>query len=184
MIALGLGLAASIAGFALALGVRPDAAAAIPATAAKLAFALLAAACGLWTFDRLGRPDQAVGKALAPGVAAFIFAAIWIGVDIALFGAGDWKARLVGHNATHCLTLIPLFALAPLLALIVMLRRAAPVRPRLAGAAAGLGAAGVAAALYALNCNDDSALFVAAWYPLAGALVTALGAALGGLIKW
>jgi hypothetical protein len=59
------------------------------------------------------------------------------------------------------------------------LRHGAPARPALAGALAGLLSAGLAATLYAAHCNDDSPLFVATWYTLATALVTAIGALLG-----
>ena len=49
----------------------------------------------------------------------------------------------------------------------------------LAGALAGLFSAGLAATLYASQCNDDSPLFVITWYSLATALVTAVGAFAG-----
>jgi hypothetical protein len=48
-----------------------------------------------------------------------------------------------------------------------------------AGAIAGLLSAGLAATLYASHCTDDSPLFVATWYSLATALVTAIGALAG-----
>jgi len=55
----------------------------------------------------------------------------------------------------------------------------AVTRPAAAGAMAGLLSAGLAATVYASHCTDDSPLFVATWYSLATALVTALGALLG-----
>jgi hypothetical protein len=39
--------------------------------------------------------------------------------------------------------------------------------------------AGLAATMYAAHCSDDSPLFVATWYTLATALVTAIGALAG-----
>jgi hypothetical protein len=39
--------------------------------------------------------------------------------------------------------------------------------------------AGFAATLYASHCTDDSPLFVATWYTLSAALVTAVGALAG-----
>jgi hypothetical protein len=59
------------------------------------------------------------------------------------------------------------------------LRHGAPARPALAGALAGLISAGFAATLYASNCTDDSPLFVATWYPIAIAMVSAAGALIG-----
>jgi NAD(P)H-dependent FMN reductase len=45
--------------------------------------------------------------------------------------------------------------------------------------AAGLVAGGLAAALYATQCTDDSPLFIATWYSIAIGAVTVLGAVLG-----
>jgi len=59
------------------------------------------------------------------------------------------------------------------------LRHGAPARPAVAGAIAGLLSAALAATLYASHCTDDSPLFVATWYTLATALVTAVGALAG-----
>jgi hypothetical protein len=61
----------------------------------------------------------------------------------------------------------------------VVVRHGAPARPAVAGAIAGLLSAGLAATLYASHCTDDSPLFVAAWYTIATALVTAVGALAG-----
>ena len=42
--------------------------------------------------------------------------------------------------------------------------------------------AGLAATLYASHCTDDSPLFVATWYTVATALVTAIGAFIGSRV--
>ena len=43
----------------------------------------------------------------------------------------------------------------------------------------------VAAALYAIHCNDDSPLFVATWYTLAIGLTTIVGSLLGRrFLRW
>ena len=68
----------------------------------------------------------------------------------------------------------------PLLAAALLgLRHGAPTRPALAGAIAGLLSAGLAATLYASHCTDNSPLFVATWYTIAAALVSAVGALAG-----
>jgi hypothetical protein len=90
-----------------------------------------------------------------------------------------WMTRLVGTNWMHCLMLIPLLSIPPLVALILALREGAPRHPALTGALAGAAAAGVAATIYATNCTDDSPLFVASWYPLATLIVVAAGALAG-----
>ena len=84
-----------------------------------------------------------------------------------------------------CLTAIPLLAMAPLVAVLLMLRSAAPASPALAGAAAGLLAAAAGATLYAFHCFDDSPLFVMTWYVLATIPVVVLGAIVGHrLLRW
>jgi hypothetical protein len=87
--------------------------------------------------------------------------------------------RLVGSNSRLCLTAIPLISLPLLTAALIGLRHGAPSRPAVAGAIAGLLSAGLAATLYASHCTDDSPLFVATWYSIATALVTAIGALAG-----
>ena len=100
--------------------------------------------------------------------------------------SADWGTRLVGSTCLDCLTLIPLMGVGPLALFIVALRHAAPTPPALAGAVAGLAAGGVAATLYAAHCTDDLPLFVATWYTLAIAMLTAPWAAWPGRIfaRW
>jgi hypothetical protein len=90
--------------------------------------------------------------------------------------------RLVGNNSKVCLTAIPLLSLPLLAAALIGLRHGAPTRPALAGAIAGMLSAGLAATLYASHCTDDSPLFVATWYTIATALVTAIGALAGAKV--
>jgi hypothetical protein len=91
-------------------------------------------------------------------------------------------ARLVGNNSKVCMTAIPLLSLPLLAAALIGLRHGAPARPALAGAIAGMLSAGLAATFYASHCTDDSPLFVATWYTLATALVTAIGALAGSKV--
>jgi len=96
-----------------------------------------------------------------------------------------WQTKLVGSNSLICMTAIPLLSLPLLGALLLALRDGAPTSRGTAGAAAGLVAGGLAAALYATQCIDDSPLFVATWYPIAIGAVTILGALLGRrLLRW
>ncbi|MFN7027518.1 MAG: NrsF family protein [Pseudorhizobium sp.] len=95
--------------------------------------------------------------------------------ELAAVPSGEWIARMIGHNAYECLSLIPLLSVGPLAAFILALRQGAPENPGLAGAAAGLAAGGIAALFYAANCTDDSPLFVALWYTLAIGIVAGAG---------
>ena len=90
--------------------------------------------------------------------------------------------RLIGSNSRVCLAAIPVMSLPLLAAALLGLRQGAPTRPAVAGAIAGLLSAGLAATLYASHCPDDSPLFVATWYTLATALVTAIGALAGSKV--
>ena len=75
--------------------------------------------------------------------------------------------------------------MAPLAGLVWALRRGAPENPTMAGAAAAFAAGGIAAAIYAWHCPDDSPLFVATWYTIAIAVVTGAGALAGRrLLRW
>jgi hypothetical protein len=108
-----------------------------------------------------------------------------VAMELMMIPRDLWLTKLIGSNALHCLTVIPLLSIAPLAALLFVMRAGAPASPRLAGAVAGLAAAAMSATLYASNCTDDSPLFVATWYVLATAIVTAVGAFLGDrLLRW
>ena len=68
---------------------------------------------------------------------------------------------------------------------LIALRQGAPTRPTLTGVVAGLFAGGVAAAIYAAHCPDDSPLFVALWYSLGIAIVALVGGLAGRLaLRW
>ena len=130
------------------------------------------------------RPDSAPRRNLSLMLGPLLLAGaiMW---ELTTVPSTMWPAHLIGHNAAQCLALIPLISVAPLACLMLALRSGAPARPQRAGAAAGLLAGGIAAATYALTCPDDSPLFIAIWYSLAIALVTAVSACIGGrLLRW
>lgn len=85
-----------------------------------------------------------------------------------------WLDKLIGHNALHCLTIIPALSAFPGTFLFLAMRQGAPEDPGLAGALAGLVSVGIAATFYATNCFDDSPLFVTTWYPLATLIVVTI----------
>ncbi|MEY9595292.1 hypothetical protein ABIA06_007583 [Bradyrhizobium yuanmingense] len=108
--------------------------------------------------------------------------AVAIGSEAMMAPAMPMTMRLVGKNSRVCMVAIPAMALPMLAGALFGLRHGAPSSPALAGALAGLVSAGLAATLYASHCTDDSPLFVATWYTLATALVTAIGAAVGSRV--
>lgn len=179
------GFVCSAAAFWLALAPRPDfwVVAREWRFVLKFVVTLTLAAAALALIVRLARPAARVHAAsllLAP--ALLLIACL---VDLASSDPAQWTARLVGVNARVCLTAIPLLSIPLLAAALSWLHGGAPTRPALTGAVAGLAAGGLAATLYASHCTDDSPLFVALWYGLAIALVTLVGAGLGGrVLRW
>lgn len=184
--ALGLGILASIALFLLLLHPRSDIEQALFTVpfAFKLVFAASIAAAAALFLTEVARPVSAEHWRWSLIVAPSLLAAAVI-IELATHPAETWGTRLLGHNAPHCLSLIPLLSLPPAMCLIVALRSGAPLHPTLAGAIAGLVSGGVGALLYALTCPDDSPLFVATWYSIAIAMVTGITATVGKrVLRW
>ena len=184
--ALALGGLVSLALFCVTLGIRGDIAAALATWRfdLKIALVLLALGSAFSLCRALSRPVLSghPARRLLPLAA---LAAIAVAVELAVLPSASWATRLVGSNALICLTAIPMLAMAPLAAVLLALRAAAPASPALAGAAAGLLAAAGGATLYAFHCFDDSPLFVMTWYVMAAIPVVGLGAIAGRrLLRW
>jgi hypothetical protein len=149
-----------------------------------LATLLLAVIACVLAF-RVGRPGAGLRMAALWLLLPLVVVIAAVGVEMSLLPEGQWRQNLVGHHAPFCVFFIPTLAAAPLIGLMSALRQGAPENPTLAGAAAGLAAGGVAAALYAWHCPDDSPLFVATWYGLSIGFVTLVGAGAGSrLLRW
>ena len=179
--ALVIGFAGSVALYFLLLGPRPDVVAACRSMRFWLKFvdSFAFALPSLLLTLRLARPD-AKPTALALWLTApFILLGAGVVVELLVVPQSEWMARLMGHNAMHCMITIPMLAAPVLAALIVALGAGAPLHPALTGALAGAAAAGVAALVYASSCPDDSPLFVATWYPLATLICMGVGALAG-----
>ena len=184
--ALLLGTLLSAALFLAMLHPRPDiarAALTLPFVF-KIVVALLLAGTAATLLSSMARPLPKSGKLVFLVIAPLLLAA-GVAFELSTVPSEAWHARLIGHNAVHCLSLIPLLSIAPAACMLFALRRGAPARPALAGAVAGLAASGFGAALYALTCPDDSPLFVAAWYSIAIVIVTAASAWIGSrTLRW
>ena len=169
------------------LGLRPHLLALLdePRLLFKLCITILLAALSAVLVSRMARPGAGVHRIalLLTIVPVLLFAANI--AELYALPAALWGQRLIGSNAIHCLESIPFLAAAPLFAILLALRKGAPERAALAGAAAGLLAGAIGAAFYATHCPDDSPLFVATWYTLAIAFVTVIGAIAGArLLRW
>ena len=171
----------SIAIFFAGLGVRPDVMTAMhnPFFDLKFAVTLALAIPAIAISLHLSRPEAMLrGWAWLLLIPAGLLVA-GISGEMMMPQRLPMMTRLVGSNWRTCLTAIPLMSLPLLAAALIGLRRGAPARPAIAGAIAGLASAGLAATLYASHCTDDSPLFVATWYTISTALVTAIGALAG-----
>jgi hypothetical protein len=185
---LGLALLAaapvSLAMFLSRLGVRPDVMAAMhnPFFDLKFVVTLALAVTAIVVSLHLSRPEVSLKGwwwlllipvgILAAGIAS----------EMMIPQRLPMIVRLIGSNSRICLTAIPLMSLPLLAGALLALRHGATTRPAAAGAIAGLLSAGLAATLYASHCTDDSPLFVATWYPIAIALVAAVGALVGSKV--
>lgn len=171
---------------ALWLGLRRDwGIATAPMFWAKLAFPALMFTGAVLAFVRLARPGATVGRAWWWSAVAVL--AMWTLAAVVLVTAqpDDYRALLLGVSWKVCPFYIALIATPALAVLVWAMRKAAPTRPALAGAAAGLAAGAAGALAYALYCPEMAAPFIGIWY-LAGMLIPALAGALAGrwLFRW
>jgi hypothetical protein len=174
----------STAMFLAGLGVRPDVMTAMhnPFFDLKFVVTLALAISAIGVSLHLSRPEASLrGWAWLLLIPAGILAAA-IASEMMMPQRLPMMTRLIGTNSRVCMTAIPLMSLPLLAAALIGLRHGAPARPAVAGAIAGLLSAGLAATLYASHCTDDSPLFVATWYTISTALVTAVGALAGSRV--
>jgi hypothetical protein len=171
----------SMATFLMEFGVRPDVMTAMhnPFFDLKFVVTLALAISAIVVSLHLSRPEASLkGWAWLLLIPAGILATA-IASEMMMPQRLPMMTRLIGSNSRVCMTAIPLMSLPLLAAALFGLRHGAPTRPAVAGAIAGLLSAGLAATLYASHCTDDSPLFVATWYTISTALVTAVGALVG-----
>lgn len=180
-------LAATAGLVLLTLGTRPDLAGAwmtLPVIA-KALFGASIAAIALMLFQSSLRPGLKPARRLPVIAIPLLVVAGWALLTLAQAPAEQWNTLIFGRHWQACLIAVPLYALLPLVVLLLLARRGAPVDGALTGACAGLASAGLATVAYSLHCPDDTAPFLATWYTLATAIVTALGALiLPRFLRW
>ena len=107
------------------------------------------------------------------------FLVIGLFAELIAVPSSEWETKLIGSNSVNCMSLIPALGIWPLIMMIAALKRGAPANPGISGALAGLASSGIAATFYAMNCFDDSPLFVITWYPLAASILVLIGNFIG-----
>jgi hypothetical protein len=187
MLAMACGFALSAVVFFWQLGWRPD----IREARGTLPFlfkfvvtsSLLIPAAVL--VAHLARPEAPPGPWVWALLIAPLLLVVGSSADLVASPSNVWATKLIGKNAAACVILILLLSIAPLVTLLFALSEGAPAEPRLTGAVAGIAAGAFAAMLYAMNCTDDSPLFVATWYSIAIGMMALVGWVLGKrLLRW
>jgi hypothetical protein len=171
-------LSATVGLVLLTLGTRPDFSSAwttLPVIA-KAAFGACVAAIALVLFQNSLRPGLKPARRLPLVAVPLLVAAGWALLTLVQAPAEQWSALIFGRHWRACLVAVPLYALLPLIGLLLLARRGTPVDRVLTGALAGLASAGLATVAYSLHCPDDTAAFLATWYTIAAVIVAALGA--------
>ena len=151
----------------------------------KAVYTLALGVAGAIAVLRLARPGGRVGAAPLIIVAAMAVMGALAVVQISRTPDAELAALWLGHSWQGCSLRIIALAAPVFLAVIGVLRRLAPTRLALAGAAAGLLAGAVGATVYGLYCAETAAPFVVTWYSLGIGLCAGLGALLGArILRW
>lgn len=151
----------------------------------KAAYTALLTVAGTVLVRRLSVPGSKLGAApVAAGLVILAMLALAAG-QILSATPTDRVALWLGRTWKVCSPLILLLALPIYACLAAAIRRLAPTRPTLTGAAAGFAAGALAATLYGLHCPEQAAAFVATWYTLGIGAATGFGAITGRrLLRW
>lgn len=170
----------------LGLGARPDLALAMaqPVSVMRFVLSLSLAVVAFRAVLAFSRPDgdgRTVWSVMVvPAISAVLWILTWLEVP-----PEARQMAIVGKTMVSCLVTIPALSVLPVGAIFIALRRAAPTRPSRTGALAGLAGGGLAAAIYAIHCTEDSPLFYVTWYGLAILFVTLVSAWAGTrLLRW
>jgi hypothetical protein len=187
---LGVGFGAAIAlAITLSLwGVRPDLANALATSPfwMKFAFAAALCFCGLAAIRALARPEGRVPTAAWFGICAILLTMMLLaGAQLLAADVVGYRRLVLGATAAVCPWLIALLSLPILIGVLSVMRTMAPTQLPLAGAAAGLVAGSAAACVYAISCDESSAVFVLLFYGLGIAVPTAVGGLIGSrVLRW
>ena len=185
--ALGIGVVAAVLLMAGLLGIEPRLASETHLGQFWLreSFCAVVGLGALLCVRRLAHPGARLG--FAPLALAVPLLLMWFVAAAVLLDAepGERVPLLMGHTARVCSALIALVSAPVFVAVIWAMRRHAPTRLRLSGAAAGIAAGGVGALVYTLHCPELAPPFLAVWYVLGMMVPMAVGALLGPrLLRW
>lgn len=187
LIALAIGVVISAMLLLSTLGIRRNMADMIetPRVLFKLGFTMLLAVTATRLAFRIGKPGVSLQSAALMLVLPLAVLIVGIVTELFVVPQTAWASSMEGRFSAFCLFYVPTLSIAPLAAILYSVRQGAPENPGRAGAVAGLAAGGIAAAIYAWHCPDDSPLFLAAWYSIGILVATAAGFLLGRkILRW
>ncbi len=182
-----VGVAGALLLLFVLLGVNPDLAKllTVPGFWVKISFTVALAGAAFAAVARLARPGVQMGLAVI-WIAVPVLA-IWL-LALANLVLAAPEARLpllLGATWRTCPISIGMMSLPAFIAIVWAFRGLAPTALRRAGAAAGLTAGALGAAVYGLHCPELAAPFLAVWYVIGIALPAIMGALLGPqLLRW
>lgn len=180
-------LVIAVTGIGGVLGFRPDLATSLmtPVSAVRIVLTLALGLVAMRIALMLARPE---GRGIARLWPLAVVGAVAIGLWVWAFATTPADARQMataGKTMVTCLVTIPIVSVLPVASLLIALRRGATTVPALAGFVAGLAGSGLAAAIYALHCTEDSPLFYVTWYGLAIMGVSLVSTVIGSrILRW
>lgn len=169
------------------LGIRPDLAEAIRTSAywMKFAYTLWLATAAFWLAERLGRPGTRSRWPLLLAALAVLFITGLAAIQLTAAPSTAHARLLMGSSSSVCPWRIAALSLPILAGAVFGLRRLAPTRLIMSGAASGFLAGAAGAWIYAFHCDESAAPFIAVWYTLAIAAIGTLGSLSGKwLLRW
>ncbi len=184
-LAVGGGLAAGL--LTVWLGLRPDLLQAVAGSVywLKTVFTVAVALSAIMLVLRAGRPGARLVGVAPWIVLPFVLALGLTAVELLSADGADRYDLWLGQSWRLCSLRIALLSVPVTAGALWALRSAAPTRPALAGAAAGLLGGAVAASIYGLHCPESTAAFTATWYSLGMLAPAALGAVIGRIfLRW
>ncbi len=180
-------LAIALAAVWLTLGFRADIGSALvsPVSAVRIILTGILGIAAARLALVLARPEGVQAARLWPLAVVAVAA---LGLLLWAYVTTPAEARqmaTIGKTITTCLVTIPLLSILPVASVLYTLRQGATTAPARAGFVAGLAGSGLAAAIYALHCTEDSPLFYVTWYGLAIMGITLVSTLIGArLLRW
>jgi hypothetical protein len=151
----------------------------------KAAYTLALGLAGFLLACRLARPGSRPGRLPMIALLAMLVMLGLSVLELSRAPPGSMRSILMGHTAAVCSLRILVLSVPVYFGAIFALRRLAPTRLALTGAAAGMLAGGLGASVYGLYCDESAATFVVMWYTLGIAASAAVGALIGSrLLRW